>query len=83
MSIFPENREEDEEEEVGRFVGRMAVSFRGGGREGGAKEELPLTLHNFNHRKHKRREEGGTSQSEKAVSVVRQNGYRAPLLLHR
>ncbi|XP_056258949.1 uncharacterized protein wu:fi75a02 isoform X3 [Seriola aureovittata] len=77
--ILPENREENEEEEdPGRFIGRMAVSIRGGG----AEEEAPLTLQNFNHRKHRRREEGGASQSEKAISVVRQNGYRAPLLLH-
>ncbi|XP_075934401.1 uncharacterized protein LOC142933954 isoform X2 [Anarhichas minor] len=77
VSIFPENREKDEEEEedVGRFVGRMVVSFRKG-----AEEEAPLTLHRFNHRKHRRREAGGAGQSEKAVSVVRQNGYRAPLL---
>ncbi|XP_060931620.1 lysine-specific demethylase 9 [Limanda limanda] len=69
--------EEEEEEDAGRFVGQMAVSFRGGG--GGAeKEEGPITLHNFNHKKHRG---GGTSQSEKTVSVVRQNGFR-PLLLH-
>nr|XP_033503092.1 uncharacterized protein wu:fi75a02 [Epinephelus lanceolatus] len=73
-----ENREEeDEEKDAGRFVGRMAVSFRGGR---GAEEEALLTLHKFNHKKH-RREEGGSSQSEKAVSIVRQNGYRVPLLL--
>ncbi|XP_047425603.1 uncharacterized protein wu:fi75a02 [Mugil cephalus] len=62
---------EAEEEEEGRFVGRMVVSFRGGG------EEAPLILHNFNHR---RREEGRTgSQSEKAI--VRKNGYQATHLL--
>ncbi|XP_070781261.1 uncharacterized protein [Enoplosus armatus] len=55
----------------------MAVSFRGG-----AEEEAPLTLHNFNQRKLRRREGGGTSQSEKTFGVVRQNGCRAPLLLH-
>lgn len=79
--MFPVNAEEEEEEEehAGRFVGRMAVSFRGGG----AEEEAPLTLYNFNHRKHRRREEGDSGQSEKAVSVVvRQNGYRAAQLLH-
>ncbi|KAK5878236.1 hypothetical protein CesoFtcFv8_023663 [Champsocephalus esox] len=58
-----------EEEHAGRFVGRMAVFFRG---------EEPITLHKFNHRKHRRREEGETDQSQKAVSVVRQNGFRAP-----
>ncbi|KAK1883573.1 Protein PRR14L [Dissostichus eleginoides] len=62
-------REEEEEEHAGRFVGRMAVFFRG---------EEPITLHKFNHRKHRRREEGETDQSQKAVSVVRQNGFRAP-----
>ncbi|KAM7368503.1 hypothetical protein PAMP_012842 [Pampus punctatissimus] len=76
FSVFPVNTAEEEEEEeahAGRFVGRMAVSFRGGGVE----EEALLTLHNFNHRKRRRREEGNTGQSEKAVSVVaRQNGYR-------
>ncbi|XP_076613378.1 uncharacterized protein LOC143337616 isoform X2 [Chaetodon auriga] len=82
MGVFPEKREEDEEEEeeeehARRFVGRMAVSF-----SGGPEEKALLTLHNFNHRKHRRREWGGMSQSEKAVSVVMQNGYRAPLLLH-
>uniref|UniRef100_A0A671VXS0 Tantalus-like domain-containing protein n=1 Tax=Sparus aurata TaxID=8175 RepID=A0A671VXS0_SPAAU len=46
-------------------------------------QEAPLTLHNFNHRKHRRRERRGTGQSDKAVNIVRQNGYRAPLLLHR
>ncbi|XP_071328274.1 uncharacterized protein [Trachinotus anak] len=78
--IFPENREEDEEEEDSRrFIGRMAVSFRGGE----AEEEAPLTLQNFNRRKHGRREEGRPGQSEKAVSVVvRKNGYRPPLLLN-
>ncbi|KAI3362529.1 hypothetical protein L3Q82_012830, partial [Scortum barcoo] len=81
MNISPENREEDEEE-TGRFVGRMAVSFRRGEGEGGEKEELPLTLHSFNHRKHKRREGGRHSQSQKTISVVRENGYIAPLLLH-
>lgn len=53
----------------------MVVSFRKG-----AEEEAPLTLHRFNQRKHRRREAGGAGQSEKAVSVVRQNGYRVPLL---
>ncbi|XP_041815421.1 histone H3.v1 isoform X2 [Chelmon rostratus] len=85
MSVFQENREEEEEEEgkeeeeenAGRFVGRMAVSFRGG-----PEEKALLTLHNFNHRKHRGREGGGTSQSEKVVSVVMRNGFRAPLLLH-
>ncbi|XP_051267802.1 proton channel OtopLc isoform X2 [Dicentrarchus labrax] len=75
----PGNQAEDEEEEdAGRFVGRMAVSIRGGAEE--EEEEAPLTLHNFIHRKYRRREEGGNGQSEKAVSVVRRNGYRAPAL---
>ncbi|XP_030292251.1 serine/arginine repetitive matrix protein 2 [Sparus aurata] len=82
-SFSPENREEEEkeEEDAGRFVGRMAVSFREGAEE--EEQEAPLTLHNFNHRKHRRRERRGTGQSDKAVNIVRQNGYRAPLLLHR
>lgn len=67
--------EEDEEEDSGRFVGRMEVSFRGGGGVKEEKEEQPLTLHNFNYRKRRRRE-GGAGQSEKAVTVVRQNGFR-------
>ena len=69
------NKDDEEEEDAGRFVGQMAVSFRGGGAE---KEEGPITLHNFYHKKHKG---GATGQSEKTVSVVRLNGYR-PLLLH-
>lgn len=79
--MFPVNTEEEQEEEhAGRFVGRMAVSFRGIGAEEGA----PLTLHNFNHRKYRRREERDIHQSEKAVSmVVRQNGYRVTQVLHR
>lgn len=79
MSIPLENTDEDtEEEDTGRFVGRMAVSFRGG-----SEEEALLTLHNFDHRKHRGEEERGTSQSEKAVTVIRRNGFRAPPLLHR
>ncbi|XP_010789902.1 uncharacterized protein [Notothenia coriiceps] len=62
-------REEEEKEHAGRFVGRMAVFFRG---------EEPIMLHKFNQRKHRRREEGETDQSQKTVSVVRQNGFRAP-----
>nr|XP_046231597.1 uncharacterized protein wu:fi75a02 isoform X2 [Scatophagus argus] len=77
-NVSPENREEGKEEGAGRFVGQMVVSFRGGTEE----KEVPLTLHSFNHRTHRRREEGGTSQSEKALSVIRQNGCRASLLLH-
>ncbi|KAF3701587.1 Protein PRR14L Proline rich 14-like protein [Channa argus] len=61
--------EVEEEEDAGRFVGQMAVSFT---RQGGGAEAL-LTLHDFNH---KRREQGETGQPEKDVSViVRQNGY--------
>ncbi|KAK5851459.1 hypothetical protein PBY51_023010 [Eleginops maclovinus] len=62
-----------EEEDAGRFVGRMVVSFR---RRRGEEEEVPITLHKFNHRKQRRKEEGETGQSEKAFSVVRQNGFR-------
>ncbi|XP_040914477.1 rho guanine nucleotide exchange factor 5 [Toxotes jaculatrix] len=77
--VFPENREDvEEEEDPGRFIGQMAVSFR----RGGAEKEAPLMLHSFNQRKDRRREVEGTGQSEKAVSVVRRNGYRAPLLQH-
>nr|XP_019960615.1 PREDICTED: uncharacterized protein LOC109640858 isoform X1 [Paralichthys olivaceus] len=68
------NKEDDEEENAGRFVGQMAVCFRGGGAE---EQEGPITLHNFNHKKHRG---GGTGQSEKTVSVIRPNGYRPPLL---
>ncbi|XP_070707189.1 uncharacterized protein [Pempheris klunzingeri] len=72
-NVSPERREDEEEEEdAGRFVGRMVVSFRGAG---GAEEEAPITLHNFNHRKHRRGEGGAAGQSEKALTVVRQNGY--------
>lgn len=77
-----EEREEDEEEEdAGRFVGRMAVSFKGGA-EGA---EAPLTLHNYNHKNYRDRVEtdGPTDQSEKAVSDVRRNGFKASMLLHR
>lgn len=75
----PEN--EDEKEDAGRFVGRMAVSFRAGAEAG----EAQLTLHNFDRRKHSGRDGGGTGQSEKAISVLRRNGVRAPPLplLHR
>ncbi|XP_074546796.1 uncharacterized protein LOC141805578 isoform X2 [Halichoeres trimaculatus] len=65
--------EEEEEEDAGRFVGRMVVSFK---EAGGGEKELPLTLHNFNHKKRRRREERGADQSEMAVSVVGRNGYR-------
>lgn len=76
MSTLPENRaDEEEEEDAGRFVGRMVVSFTGGPE----KKDATLTLHNFNGKKNKGRENG---QSEKALSVVRRNGFRAPLL-HR
>uniref|UniRef100_A0A8C3FZ20 Tantalus-like domain-containing protein n=2 Tax=Cyclopterus lumpus TaxID=8103 RepID=A0A8C3FZ20_CYCLU len=72
ITIYTENGEEqkEEEEDAGRFVGRMVVSFRKG-----AEEEAPLTLYRFNHRKHRRRGGEGASQSEKAVSVVSQNGF--------
>ncbi|XP_072227611.1 uncharacterized protein [Leuresthes tenuis] len=62
----------EEEENDGRFVGRMAVSLR---EEGGADEDVPLTLHSLNHR---RRDNRGAGKSEKSVGVVvRKNGYRA------
>ncbi|XP_026154018.1 uncharacterized protein LOC113124998 isoform X3 [Mastacembelus armatus] len=68
------NREEGEgEEDSGRFVGQVAISFRGA-------EEALLALHNYNQRKHSRREEGGTGQSQNPV-VIRQSGYRARTLL--
>uniref|UniRef100_A0AAQ4RI15 Tantalus-like domain-containing protein n=1 Tax=Gasterosteus aculeatus aculeatus TaxID=481459 RepID=A0AAQ4RI15_GASAC len=70
---LPENREDDED--ARRFVGRMAFSFRGGAEE----EEALLTLHRFNHRKYRRRQVEGAGQSEKSVSVVRQNGYTATI----
>ncbi|XP_062414874.1 arginine-glutamic acid dipeptide repeats protein isoform X2 [Pungitius pungitius] len=73
ICTLPENREEDED--VHRFVGRMAFSFRGGAEE----EEALLTLHRFNHRKHRRRQMEGAGQSEKGVSVARQNGYTATI----
>ncbi|XP_061732237.1 uncharacterized protein wu:fi75a02 [Nerophis ophidion] len=52
---------EEREEDAGRFVGRMVLCRPGGG----AKEDVPLTLVNFNH-----------GQSAKAIKdVARQNGY--------
>lgn len=63
--------EGEEEEDAGRFVGQMRVSFGGG--EGGKEEEVLLTLHDFNHR---RRDQKEICQSQKAAVVVRQNGYR-------
>lgn len=78
MSIPPENRAGVEEEDAGRFVGRMVVSFTGGPE----KKDATLTLHNFNRKKNKGREGEENGQSEKALSVVRQNGFRAPPL-HR
>ncbi|XP_029371536.1 chromatin-remodeling ATPase INO80 isoform X2 [Echeneis naucrates] len=76
----PENREDSkkvEEDDCGKFIGQMEVFFREGEEAG----EAPLTLQNFKHKKHRRREEGEASQSEKAVSVLfRQNGYRPPFL---
>ncbi|KAM4720583.1 uncharacterized protein FYW61_015944 isoform 2-T2 [Anableps anableps] len=68
--ILPGNGGEEEE----RFVGQMAVSFRG---RGGAEEqeEPALILHDFSQRKRRRRG-GGASQSEESFSVlVRKNGY--------
>lgn len=77
MSIQPENRaDEKEEEDTGRFVGRMVVSFTGGPGE----KDATLTLHNFNCKKKRGREGEENGQSEKALSVVRRNGFRAPLL---
>ncbi|CAN9504648.1 unnamed protein product [Ophioblennius macclurei] len=61
------------QEEEGRFVGRMAVSFRGGTEE--VKEHL-LTLHTFNQPTHRRREEDG------GVTMTT-NGYTTPMLLLR
>lgn len=73
---------EEEEEDSGRFVGRMVVSCRGGGGGAAQEQDAPLTLHNFNHRKHRRRDREGASQSEKAVCVIRRNGDRALRLFH-
>lgn len=86
-----ENREEEkdkEEEDSRRFVGRMVVSFRGGGEGGSGKGaedgDAAITLHNFSQKKHKeRRDEGPTDQSGKSVVNVRRNGFRAPLALQR
>lgn len=79
-----ENSEEveEEKEDSRRFVGRMAVSFRGGG--GAEDGDAAITLHNFNQKKHReRREEGPTDQSGKSFVAVRRNGFRAPAALHR
>ncbi|XP_039635440.1 proline-rich protein 14 [Perca fluviatilis] len=54
----------------------MAFSSRGGGQEGG------LTLHRFPHRNQRRREGGAAGQSQKDVSVVRQNGYTSSFSQH-
>ncbi|KAK2818479.1 hypothetical protein Q5P01_024040 [Channa striata] len=62
--------EGEEEEDAGTFVGQMAVSFTR--QRGGAEEKALLTLHDF---KHRRREQEEYGQSEKAVSVIRLNGY--------
>lgn len=75
-----ENREEKEEEDSGRFVGRMAVSFRGEAEDGNA----AITLHSFNHKKHrKHREDGPTDQLGKSLVDVKRNGLRAAAMLHR
>ncbi|XP_068609273.1 uncharacterized protein [Brachionichthys hirsutus] len=71
------NGDEDGDESAGGFVGRMEVSFKGGAEE----DDAPITLHNFNRKKPRRGERGGSGQSETAVSAVRMNGFRAPLLL--
>ncbi|XP_068613021.1 uncharacterized protein [Brachionichthys hirsutus] len=71
------NGDEDGDESAGGFVGRMEVSFKGGAEE----DDAPITLHSFNRKKPRRGERGGSGQSEAAVSAVRVNGFRAPLLL--
>ncbi|XP_068597787.1 uncharacterized protein [Brachionichthys hirsutus] len=71
------NGDEDGDESAGGFVGRVEVSFKGGAEE----DDAPITLHNFNRKKPRRGERGGSGQSETAVSAVRMNGFRAPLLL--
>ncbi|XP_068613094.1 uncharacterized protein [Brachionichthys hirsutus] len=71
------NGDEDGDESAGGFVGRMGVSFKGGAEE----DDAPITLHNFNRKKPRRGERGGSGQSETAVSAVGMNGFRAPLLL--
>lgn len=66
---------EEVEEDEGRFVVRMAVSFI---RE---EEGATLILHKLNHR---RRAESGLTQPEQAVAVFRPNGFRTPPMLpHR
>ncbi|KAM9841096.1 uncharacterized protein ACBR49_014613 isoform 2-T2 [Aulostomus maculatus] len=71
LRMCPVNRAEEDSE---RFVGRMAVSFRGG------EEAAPLILHNLSHQ---RSEEAGSHELEKTVNVVvRQNGYRFAQALH-
>lgn len=75
-----ENREkvEEEKEDSRRFVGRMAVSFRGLGGGGGAEGgNAAITLHNFNQKKHKElTEEGPTDQLGKSFINIRRNGFR-------
>ncbi|XP_026210783.1 uncharacterized protein wu:fi75a02 [Anabas testudineus] len=62
------SHEYKEEEDAGRFVEQMRGAYRGGSGE----DEVLLSLHDFNH---KRSEQGRISQSQKAFTVVRQNGY--------
>lgn len=83
-----EEKDKEKDEDSRRFVGRMMVSFRGGG-EGGSGEgaedgEAAIRLHNFNQKKYKqRRDEGPADQSGKNVNDVRRNGFKAPLALQR
>ncbi|XP_061782989.1 uncharacterized protein [Nerophis lumbriciformis] len=56
---------EEREEDAGRFVGRMVLCRPGGG----AKEDVPLTLVNFN-----QRQEGGGQSGKAMKDVARRNG---------
>lgn len=72
---FKKGEDKEVEEDEGRFVVRMAVSFTG------EEEGATLILHKLNHR---RRAESGPAQPEQAVAVFRPNGFRTPPMLpHR
>lgn len=63
-----------EEDEGGRFVGQMAVSFR---KRGGASEkEESLILQDHSQKKRRRKEEGGASKSGAISLYTRVNGFR-------
>eukprot|EP00066_Takifugu_rubripes_P014053 XP_011603319.1 PREDICTED: uncharacterized protein LOC105416597 isoform X2 [Takifugu rubripes] len=69
---FKKGEDKEVEEDEGRFVVRMAVSFTG------EEEGATLILHKLNHR---RRAESGLPQPEQAVAVFRPNGFRTPPML--